>query len=178
MISTPSHYINIFTPSGSKPSSTQYHSVSEEFESSFYISLAFKILTLLLPTHRSFWWLPRALWTGQSPGHGLLGTSRSDPCPLLSTSHRACPPGSVFRRLTCRFGVPALCPQAPVPTPLPAGHSPTGAPLSVTLTMLQEREWGSRGWSRPRSQTSPWDSHQVWVLGFAQERIQERAIVK
>ena len=32
--------------------------------------------------------------------------------------------------------------------------------------MLQERECGYTGWLCPRSQVSPWDCHQVWVLGF------------
>ena len=40
------------------------------------------------------------------------------------------------------------------------------------MKLLQEREWGTRGWSFPRSRPSPWSSHQVWVLGFTQERIQ------
>ena len=44
--------------------------------------------------------------------------------------------------------------------------------------LLQEREQGMRGWSCPRSQVSPWYGHQVWVLDFEQERIQEQAIVK
>ena len=45
--------------------------------------------------------------------------------------------------------------------------------------MLQEKKKnGARGWSRPRSQASPWEDHQVWVLGFVQERIQEPTIVK
>ena len=46
------------------------------------------------------------------------------------------------------------------------------------LVLLQERVWGWRGWSCPRSQASPWGGHCVWVLGFMQERIQEHAIVK
>lgn len=31
---------------------------------------------------------------------------------------------------------------------------------------LHEKEWGTRGLSCPRSQVNPWDSRQVWVLGF------------
>ena len=46
------------------------------------------------------------------------------------------------------------------------------------MVVLQEREWGKRGWSFSRLQVSPCDGHQVWVLSFVQERIQERAIVK
>ena len=48
------------------------------------------------------------------------------------------------------------------------------------MAVSQETKWGQRGWSRPRSQVSPWDGGcpPVWVLGFVQERIQERAIVK
>ena len=45
------------------------------------------------------------------------------------------------------------------------------------IVMLQEIEWGARGWSHPRSCPSPWAGHQVWALGFVQERTQERAIV-
>ena len=49
---------------------------------------------------------------------------------------------------------------------------------TTQVLLLQEKEWGVRGWSHPRSQVSPWDGRQVWVLGFAQERIQEQATVK
>ena len=34
------------------------------------------------------------------------------------------------------------------------------------IVMLQEIEWGARGWSHPRSCPSPWAGHQVW-----QERV-------
>ena len=44
--------------------------------------------------------------------------------------------------------------------------------------VLRAREWDERGWSRPRSCPSPWDGHQVWVLDFTQEGIQERVTVK
>ena len=44
--------------------------------------------------------------------------------------------------------------------------------------LLQERKEGSRRWSGPRSQASPWDGCQVWVLGFAQESIQEQVMVE
>ena len=39
-------------------------------------------------------------------------------------------------------------------------------------------KWCTRGWSCPRSQVSSWDRPPIEVLGFTQERIQERAIVK
>ena len=38
--------------------------------------------------------------------------------------------------------------------------------------------WVVTGWSCPTPQASPWDGHQVWVLGFAQVRIQEQDKIK
>lgn len=37
---------------------------------------------------------------------------------------------------------------------------------------------GERGWSHPRSRPTPWDGRQMWGLGFAQARTQERVMVK
>ena len=53
-----------------------------------------------------------------------------------------------------------------------------GTRSEAVRVLLQDREWGARGWSHPRSRPSPWDSRQVWVLVSAQERIQEQAAVK
>ena len=39
-------------------------------------------------------------------------------------------------------------------------------------------KWGKRGWSGPRSQMSLWNAQASEGLGFAQQKIQEQAIVK
>lgn len=43
--------------------------------------------------------------------------------------------------------------------------------------MLQEKERGAGKWSHPRLRLNPWDSHQVWILGLVQEKIQEQTTV-
>ena len=48
----------------------------------------------------------------------------------------------------------------------------------VDKILVRKEDGVGEDLTRPSSQVSPWDVYQVCLLGFAQERIQELALVK
>ena len=101
---------------------------------------------------------PSSRLLSRSPPHQLVPTSPSETSPCPTSSPKWCSLSLL---------------EISRPKQWPLLHS--NIPLSL---LLQEREWGVRERLLPRLRLSPWDCHQVWVLGFLKERVQERATVK